>query len=78
MKYEVWIEGYVATGESAVAHRLESIDGKYLWEGETFNDACIEAMKGCNLPMPFYDKERNAFWGCRFFDNEKDAKESFG
>lgn len=72
MEYEVWIEGYAATGDRANARFL----GKF--SGPDFKSACIEAMKALKWDMGYYDEERNSFWACRFYDNEREARASFG
>jgi len=77
-KYEVWMEGYAATGEHGSAHRLVSKEGKTLWEGETFKDAVKAAVEEVIEEKNYYDPERNTYWGCRFFDNEAEARSSFG
>lgn len=73
-KFEVWSEGYAATGESgdAVFH------GNF--EGETFRDAVISFKNSLTNPhsISCIDIDRMTFWGCRFFDNEIDARKSFG
>ena len=70
-EYEVWMEGYRATGESA-PHRFI---GKA--EAETFKDACYIAVKNwCSSEEDFkkyYNSENQSFWGCRCFDNERDS-----
>lgn len=78
--YEVWIEGYVATGESGEAYRLNLTNEiNTLWKGDIFKDACINAMKSLGWELKgYYDKERNSYWACRFYNNEKDARKSFG
>jgi hypothetical protein len=65
-EYEIWSEGFAATGESAKANFIGSI-----W-GETFIDAC----KNSGLKLSSYDPP--IYWGCRLFDNEADARKSFG
>lgn len=72
--FEVWSEGYRATGESGTA----MLHGKF--EGETFKDAVI-AYKDTVTDLysrSCIDVENLKFWGCRFFDNELDARKSFG
>lgn len=76
-KFDVWLEGYRATGEHGTAQLIgEGV------EAETFPEACVKAMLDNNWGAAdlekYYDKERNTYWGCRFFDNEKDARASFG
>jgi hypothetical protein len=73
-KFQVWTEGYAATGQSSDAQ----YHGEF--EGETFREAVAafrdsltdEHSRNC------VDLERLSFWGCRFFDNEDDARKSFG
>ena len=86
-EYEIWIEGYAATGERAYA----SLIGKAI--GDSFYEACenfryleditrpsdgkIIVHKGEPLKL---DKNRRfpSIWACQLFDNELDAKRSFG
>lgn len=73
-EYEVWSEGYAATGESSSA----SYHGT--WKGETFRDAVAafrdsitdEDTRRC------IDLNRMTFWGCRFFDNRDEAEALYG
>jgi hypothetical protein len=84
--FEIWSEGYAATGERSGATKL--------WEGkaEDFDDAIRQlneaaitkygkpsAAKGTVLDgrtMKPIDDWR--VWGCKLFDNEADARKSFG
>lgn len=77
-QFDVWVEGYAATGQSAPA----TFHGKH-W-AETFDEACIYAL-GELLDKD--DKEKDGYrrrdgrlcvWACRCFDNEIDARKSFG
>lgn len=89
-EYEIWIEGYAATGESGSAHFI----GKSF--GKDFRDACIGftypediirewdgailKKKGDPLPLDT-DRKGNielSIWACRLFDNEAEARKSFG
>lgn len=72
MKFEVWIEGYACTGNSGTAEFL-SIE-----EADSFSEACKKALIRNGWDMSYYDEERNQYWGCRFFDNEIEARKSFG
>lgn len=66
--FDIWSEGYVATGDS----------GKATYHGEgtgkTFKAACIKKFKDDNN----YCSKNNTYWACCLFDNEDDARESFG
>jgi len=66
--FEVWIEGFAATGEGAPA----SLKGKVL--AKTFREACCRVFKNDNL----FNAEDLTYWGCRLFDNEASARKSFG
>lgn len=74
-KYKVWLEGYVCTGQRAGAEYL----GEF--EGTSFEDACLKASLakfGPKETANFYDTNRNTFWGCHFYNNESDARKTFG
>lgn len=72
--WELWSEGYVASGGVQTA----TFHGEF--EGKTFEDA-IQAFKNTLTDQRDIDcvhvKDKN-FWGCQFFDNEDDARKSFG
>lgn len=66
MKFEIWSEGYVVTGNSAGAHFHGTA------EGATFREACDVLLGG----DPYY--RSGTYYGCRLFDNEADARREFG
>lgn len=70
-EYEIWSEGFAATGECAGAHLL----GKY--NAETWDDAVRMYMQD-NPKRITVDSRGYTDWGCRLFDNETDARKSFG
>ena len=72
-EFEIWIEGYSATGESAPAMFI----GKCV--ASTFKEACETFIddKGQNLPLDV-NRQHPSIWCCRLFDNEQDARKSFG
>lgn len=68
-EYEVWSEGYSATGEQASAK----------FEGKSkpvfsFTEACHQLLSNNH----FFDPDRLTVWGCRLFDNEMEARKAFG
>jgi len=96
-EFEIWVEGYAATGERGYASYI----GKAT--GETFEEACRNFEYPHNIlrvwPLPGEDPilihageklnldlkqdgsicyDRPSIWACRLFDNETDAKKSFG
>jgi hypothetical protein len=79
-EYQVWTEGYAATGQHGTAFQLNlTNESCTLWKGNTFQEACVNAMKSLEWDMEgYYDPNRNSYWACRFFDNEQDARKSFG
>ena len=71
--WQVWIEGYNATGNSKTA----SLKGLY-W-GETFQDAVKAYAETLNPnDRSYFNSDFSAFWGCKFYDNEADARRMFG
>jgi hypothetical protein len=73
-EFDVWTEGYRATGEGskAVFHGT--------FKGRSFREA-VQAFKDTlkdEHSIRCVDVEELKFWGCRFFDNESDARKSFG
>jgi hypothetical protein len=71
MMYEVWAEGYVATGESGGATLLGRA------EAETFAEACALVAKTLSQP-DLFDPDRLTYWSCKLFDNRHDAQRSYG
>ena len=81
-EYEVWMEGYAATGESDSATLIGTARAR------NFAQACHIVM--CNKYLSNYKLERHApgrwdydpsklsYWGCQLFWNEKLAKKTFG
>ncbi|EBF8123335.1 hypothetical protein ACVY1S_002049 [Salmonella enterica subsp. enterica] len=71
MKYQIWSEGYEATGNSGSAELLGEV------EADDFASACSALFEGTDREK-YFNKQRLTYWGCRLFDNEQDAKKSFG
>ena len=76
-EWDVWVEGYQATGE----HGYHEFVGTF--SAASFEDACkIAAMKLAEGDMKtfnhYYDEKDNTWWGCSFYDNEADAARNFG
>lgn len=71
--WEVWMEGYQVTGNKA------SASFKGVFEGETFKDAvCAYADTLDSKTRTYFNSDYSAFWGCKFYDNETDARGMFG
>lgn len=85
-EFEIWMEGYRASGESGGAQLV----GKGI--GETFDDAVMDYMSkhqkhGIEKETPngymsleHYNNRRSNWniWACKLFDNENDARKSYG
>jgi hypothetical protein len=83
MKYKIWIEGWSATGGSSDASFIGEV------EAESFREACLTVRyhdkfhyvpaRGQLLSkQKTFNAEGLTDWGCRLFDNEEDARKSFG
>lgn len=70
--WSIWSEGYLCTG-------MEGRPAPAFHHGDvaapTFREAC--ATKHFK-DDPLFDAERMAFWDCRVFDNEANARELLG
>jgi hypothetical protein len=66
--YSVWSEGFAATGESgtAVCHGTVAADN--------FKEACKKIFK----KDPYFNENSLSYWGCGLFDNEANARKTFG
>ena len=85
-KFEIWCEGYRASGDSSDAHKVGE------GYGDTFDEAVEDYMrKNPNHGIEPYtrDQFRNDeayknrrsrwhIWACALFDNEADARKAFG
>lgn len=69
--YEVWLEGYDIKIDSAPAEYLGSTIA------ENFQQACEIVLKRRDM-MEHFDSEKLIYVGCKLFDNEIDARRSFG
>ena len=73
--FDLWMTGYACTGNSSGASFLGT------FEADSFIDACdkwAETLRECD--KQYYNKKENKawFWGCAIYDNETDARKSFG
>ena len=79
-EFQIWSEGFRATGESqgAFFHGTS--------EGENFKEAVENFANTFPDFKKYYDVRINtktgeeylSYWGCQLFDNEQDARKSFG
>ncbi len=72
-KYEIWSEGYRATGDKGNAW----YHGEQ--EAESFQEACdIFFADPKNDSEGYYNSKTLTLWACHLFDNEEDARKTFG
>ena len=84
--FEIWIEGFAATGQSQGAHMIGSSQGNSFDEAvENYiikNPDCVIEKNGRGRYMDdeAYANRRSNWniWACNLFDNEIDARKSFG
>lgn len=88
-EYEIWIEGYVISGGSSKASFIGKCEGKdfenacnnFVYPEDIIGYVGFEQKpevfieKGSKLRL---DKDGLSIWGCRLFDNQTDARKSFG
>lgn len=73
--FEVWMEGYAATDEYSPVYCLG------IFQGTTFDEAVLNMLTIEPEYQKYYrksDSGQHLIWGCRLFDNEADARKSFG
>lgn len=71
-KYQVWLEGFAATGQQQGAQFIGEV------ESESFNQAIEILLKQKEWDMSYLNLHNRTYYGCRFFDNETDARKAFG
>lgn len=89
MMIEIWVEGYGATGESGTAYKMwegEAEDFDSAVERMLKEKESIASLDG-GWPKirKYYDKRKNRLgeeghyiWSCKLYNNETDARRSFG
>ena len=82
---EIWMEGYRATGESATANMLnqyhaDSFDeAMKLYMEDNPGDVDVKKIpKNSKSVRDYSFTKQYSIWACRLFDNETDARKSFG
>lgn len=66
--YNIWMEGFSMTGASDSARFVGT------FEADSFKEACQKAF----VDDPYYNPKQNTYYGCGLYDNEADARKSFG
>ena len=68
-EFEVWSEGFAATGECGKA----TFHGRI--RAQSFEGACSKVFPEDDQN---YDPISLSYWACKLFDNEADARRAFG
>ena len=69
--YEIWYEGYNATGNRSGTSYLDKT------KGTSFKNACQNFFVE-RSDLNYFDNHTLTYWGCRLYDNEIEARRSFG
>lgn len=77
MNFQIWSEGYLVSGMEGIPEKARMLAEV---EAETFQEACDKLCGDQDWQRLHgnYNAERLTVWGCRLFDNETDARKSFG
>lgn len=70
--YDIWSEGYSVTGNCSPANFFGSI------QANSFQEACDKLFLSDDDHKRYYDPHELNYGGCKLFDNETDARHSFG
>ena len=83
MKYEIWVEGYCATGMEGIPAKAQLVANNV--EGKNFDEAVknwIDSQDKEWLKKHWgeytYCNGRHCLWGCQLFPTEEEARKSFG
>ena len=71
-RIELWLEGFIATGERSKAQFL----GAY--EVESFEEAVKQYDKEHPGEIKYREGRRPSIWACEVFGTESEARKSFG
>ena len=69
-EWNIWVEGYRATGESGIAQFYG------IGEGDTFQEAVAHLAK--KRPDLGIDVGDCSVWACRLYPSEEEARKAFG
>lgn len=70
--WEIWAEGYAATGESGTAQLMGHAEGK------TFRAACKTLAEQDSAFRSYFNAKQLTYWGCGLFPTEEQARRTFG
>ena len=67
-QYDIWMSGWQSNEGKFCAEYCGSV------KANSFREACDKMFKGNR----FYNSENLTYWNCHLYDNETDARKSFG
>jgi hypothetical protein len=70
--FDIWCEGFNATGERGDATQLGTA------VGTSFEDACARFFESHPEKSVYFNARDLTYWGCRLFDNEAAARKAYG
>lgn len=70
--YNIWMEGYVVTGDYGT-HSLLGTS-----KGNTFKEAVVKWVNNHPDYKSLFDENRLTIWGCKLYPTEEEAKRGFG
>jgi len=76
IQWEIWTEGYLCSGMEGIPAPAKFLGTSF---APSFKEACVAFFRGRD-PKRYgdFNPDTMQFWGCRLFDNEADARKSFG
>ncbi|MCK5017797.1 MAG: hypothetical protein KAS32_12105 [Candidatus Peribacteraceae bacterium] len=66
--YEIWCEGYQMNSDRSGASHMGTV------RASSFKEACHILLNDDS----YYNTASNTYWSCQLFDNEGDARKSYG
>ena len=77
IQINLWIEGYLCSGMDGQPEKARFV-GTFI--AENLKDAVIQYKDSLKneKEKSYVNIDKMTFWGCRFYDNEQDARKSFG
>lgn len=72
----LWMEGYAATGESGTAQCIGTYNAVDI--DDAVKQYMAEHPNRNSVDWDRFGRGRHAIWACEIFDNEAQARESFG
>lgn len=83
-EYEVWMEGFRATGESSGAVLLGKANANsfaaacHIVNCTNYLESLKKEMHSADSERWDYDPKDLSCWGCRLFESESQARKAFG